>query len=249
VPIVIGDANELPADFEGIFCPKPVKGRALRLVREDECGNLLCDDPPGTNPNNAVQSTGFLMLSVAPDIEPGEDILIKLASGAFCIHDKDCDRIKGWNVELDLCGFPFPMLEMLVDLRALTQVDGEDTNIIGGAWPVPGDGCLSPVSMEVWAKNADAAACEGGTFPFVKVIWPLTKNWVMREALEFGPTTAATVKLRGYAEANANWGLGPVPAEQFGNSLTGSDFFAWVGASGLPDPLEACAYASLTCTP
>src|SRR6478735_8744867 len=100
------------ADF---CCPKSIKALAMRITRQDECDRAV--DP--LTPNSRIASTGFMEINLSPDMEAGEDITTKNGNGEICIREKDQDRLKGFEVELKLCGVPVPVLEMLIDATVL----------------------------------------------------------------------------------------------------------------------------------
>ena len=92
-----------------ICCPKSIKACAIRVTRQDTNDVVL--DP--LTPNSRVLSSGFMELNMSPDVESGEEITTKNGNGEICIRNKDCDRLKGFMVELKLCGIPLPMIEQI----------------------------------------------------------------------------------------------------------------------------------------
>lgn len=205
------------------WCPKSIKGYVMRITRENECGVPL--DP--LTPLARLQTTGFMKATFQPDIEGGVDITTKLASGAICIRDKDCDRLKGFNVELMLCGVPLPALEMLIDLTMLA--DAEDpTDFLGGVLRDSlTDDCTAPKMLEFWSKNNDLSSCGvGGTGSrrYIHYCLPHTDNWEITGNWEISENQV-DVTLTGYAEKNPNW----FP------SLPGPTFPSYVPGGGDPD--------------
>lgn len=205
------------------WCPKSVKGYVMRITRENECGVAL--DP--LTPNARIQTDGFMKATFKPDIEGGVDITTKLASGAICIREKDCDRLKGFNVELMLCGVPLPALEMLVDLTMLASAD-DPTDFIGGVLrdSLESD-CTGPKMVEIWSKNNDLASCGiGGTGSrrYMRWMLPFTDNWEITGDLVIAEQQVDVV-LTGYAQKNPNW----FP------SFPSADFPSWVPGGGDPD--------------
>ncbi len=205
------------------WCPKSVKGYAIGVTRENECGVAL--DP--LTPNARIRTAGFAKATFSPDIEGGVDITTKLASGAICIREKDCDRLKGFNVELMLCGVPLPLLEMLVDLTMLDN-PSDPTDFIGGVLrdSLSSD-CTGPKLIEIWSKNNDLASCGVGgvgSKRYMRWMLPFTDDWEITGDIVISEEQV-DVTLTGYAQKNPNW----FP------SLPGPTFPSYVPGGGDPD--------------
>lgn len=204
------------------FCPKSIKACAMRITRQNSCGVAL--DP--LTPNSRIQTAGFMEVKLSPDIEGGEDITMKNGCGDICIRDKDCDRLKGFDVEMKLCGVPLPVLEMLLDV---TLLEGTTPGEFKGAVLRESKGapCEDPKSIELWSKNSNRAQClVAGEVTNVYLQWllPFTRNWEISGDLTFS-TGALEVTVKGYAENNPNW----FP------SWPGTTFPAWFPGGGDPD--------------
>lgn len=185
-----------------ICCPKSIKACAMRVTRQDECNIAL--DP--LTANSRVLTAGFMELNLSPDVEAGEDITMKNACGEICIRDKDCDRLKGFEVELKLCGIPLPIIEMLIDATLLEDGEG---NIVGASMRNSlNDPCTNSKMLELWSKNAQAICTPGGAGAdqplWIQWVLPLTRNWEISGGLNF-TTGALEVAISGYAENNPNW--------------------------------------------
>lgn len=184
-------------------CPSSIKGCAIRFTRLNSCYIPL--DP--LTPNSRLQGTFFTSLSLSPDLEDGSDITVMNACGDICIRDKDCDRLKGFDVTLTLCGQPTPALEMFLNAELL-----EDPTVMGDyrGWVLPDSktaGCPDPLSIEVWSQNADPANCAiGAGTQAVYVDWLLPKvsNFQVSGDITF-ENEALTIELSGYAENNPQW--------------------------------------------
>jgi len=208
-----------------ICCPSSVKACALRTTRLDNCG--ISTDPLDAMSRTVVKA--FSLLSITPDLEAGDDLVMKNACGDICIRDKDCDRLKGFDLELTLCGVPFPQLEILLGVIPLDGANPGD--IKGGVMPAQTDPCVEGRMLELWSKNAKNGTCDnpaiiGDEPPYVQWLLPKTDNWQISGALEFN-NQILEITLKGYAEPNANW----VP------SLPGATFPAYdVGTGTWSDP-------------
>ena len=184
-----------------LCCPRSIKACAIRITRQNECDIAL--DP--LTPNSRITTNGFMELNLSPDVESGEDITTKNACGDICIRDKDCDRLKGFEVELKLCGVPLPVLEMLTGATLLSDGLGGFNGLV--MRESKGSACENSKMLEVWSKNADKGVCNvDGTIENLYVQWvlPRTINWEISGGLNFtnGPLE---VVLSGYAENNPLW--------------------------------------------
>jgi len=200
-----------------ICCPKSIKACALRITRQLECGTPV--DP--LTPNSRIQTAGFMELNLSPDIESGEDITTKNGCGDICIRDKDCDRLKGFDLELKLCGVPLPVIEMLLGASLLDDGAG---GFKGGVLPESKDSsCELPKQLDFWSKNADKGVCSvDGVTNNLYIQWtlPLARNWQLSGALNFS-NGALEVTLSGYAENNPLW-FPAFPADGFPGYVPGS---------------------------
>jgi hypothetical protein len=198
----------------------------MRLTRQNECDVVL--DP--LTPNSRIQTAGFIMLSLSPDVEEGEDITTKNACGDICIRDKDCDRLKGFDIELTLCGVPPHVIELLTGATLLDDGSGNITGVV--LKEAKDAACLNSIALELWSKNANAR-CDiqtGVENLFIHWVLPRTINWEISGGLEFSNAQLEIV-LSGYAENNPNW----FP------SFPGVLFPSWVPGGGDPTGLPTGA--------
>jgi len=202
-----------------ICCPKSIKACAIRVTRQD--ANDVVLDP--LTPNSRVLSSGFMELNMSPDVESGEDITTKNGNGEICIRNKDCDRLKGFTVELKLCGIPLPLVEMLINATLLEDGEG---NFLGAAMRNSlDDPCTASKQLELWSVNAGPNCSIDGTnsSQYIQWIFPLTKNWELSGGLNF-TVGALELTLSGYAQNNPCF----VP------SMPNDTFPSWVPGSGDP---------------
>lgn len=203
-----------------ICCPKSIKACALRITRLNATGVPL--DP--LTPNSRIQTAGFMSLSLSPDVEAGDSLEVANECGDICITDRGCDRLKGFTLELKVCGVPLTVLEMLTDATLLADDLG---NFTGAAIrESKSKFCSEPVMLELWTRNADRGTCDiSGTPTNLWVHWILVKTikWTITGSLEFasGPTEFT---LSGYAENNPN----------FYPSYPRSEFASYVPGGGDP---------------
>lgn len=222
-----------------IYCPKSIKGLALRTTRHDDCGTALGEEVA----NARAVVAAFASVKFTPDIQAGVEIAVPNAGGDICIHDIDRPRVKGWNVELKMCGFVMPVLEMLVGVAALRGRAGTSGDIHGGVVPSMNGGSQDQAGIEVWSKNADPAQCAGGAALYMQNAITNTKNWHISGDFTYDNANPVDVTLMGYAQDNPNWqpsveaewNASDVPIIQAGGPV------AWQAVPDVPATFD-CAY-------
>lgn len=185
-----------------ICCPKSIKACAMRITRQTECDIVL--DP--LVPNSRIETSGFMEINLSPDVESGNDITTVNACGDICIRDKDCDRLKGFDVEMMLCGVPLPIIEMLVGATLLDDGAGGFKGAVMRESKTL-TACENSKQLQFWSKNADKGVCSvDGVMQDLYIEWvlPRTINWEISGGLNFtnGPLE---ITLSGYAENNPLW--------------------------------------------
>lgn len=203
-----------------ISCPASIKACAMRLTRLNDCSIAL--DP--LTPNSRITSSGFMEINLSPDVESGEDITSKNGCGDICIRDKDCDRLKGFDVEIKLCGVPLPTIEMLLGYTLLSDGAGGFNGF--SSRESKATPCVEPTMVEFWSKNANKGACTvDGTSADLYLHWllPTTNNWEVSGGMNF-TMGALEITITGYAENNPLW----FP------SYPGSTFPSWTPGGGDP---------------
>lgn len=185
----------------GTFCcPKSIKACRARITVNDDCGNAL-DHP--TNPLSRITFKGLVSMTLSPDVEDGDEVLVKDGCGDICIHDMDCNRTKGYEITLMLCGVPVPVIATL--LNASFFLDG--TTPRGFMLPDTNDvACEGSRQIELWAKNAEKGACAADeAWPYFQWLVPKAINWTLTGDIGFTSDSAVELELEGYAESNPNW--------------------------------------------
>lgn len=262
-----------PINTIALGCPKSVRACALRITKLNGSGVPL--DP--LTGRSRVQTAAFAELSLNPDMERGQETVIKANGGeAVAIIDRGCDILKGLELTLKLCGVPFPVLELLIGNEIIEDDDG---NVIGGTLPEQqGSDCVSPVMIELWSKNLG----EGGGW--IHWLVPKSFKWSISGSLSFsnGPLD---IELTGYAQGNPAWypslpnpdlgfkayvpGNGAVPGWPTGGAgevvlpddvspdpwrvgdlekIRRAGPLAWRVVSELPEPLSDCDFLPASCS-
>lgn len=147
----------------------PIKGRAMRLVQLDTCGN------PVTGASGLVVVTrGFVQVQAEPQYEDGEQQRLRLADGSLCVNDDDPDDFTNVNLTIDFCGV-CPSVAQITNGARLIGDAGPPVTGTGAAY---GEGQLTARwSLEVWQNVTGRGACDAnGLQRYVYWAWPNVGN-------------------------------------------------------------------------
>ena len=171
----------------------------VRVTRLDSVGN------PSPGPNNYWVSDKPIQLTVTPVIEAGADRT--LIGGCDCIIAtyRGYDKLKRFDLELDLGDLEPALMEMLLGSTAITEA----ADVIGQWWTENAFDCSIPaqpnLAFEGWqtAWDGDAPAA---ALPYVHWIWPSTHWQIAPHTLQ---NDFIQPKLTGFSQGNSAWGTGP----------------------------------------
>lgn len=170
----------------------------VRVTRLDALGNPLGGD------NNVYVTDKPMVLTVTPTIEAGQDKT--LIGGCDCIIAtyRGFDKLKRFELELDLGEFEFALLEMMLGSAAI--LDGED--VIGQWWNQNAFDCSVPaqpnVCFEGWQTGWDEDE-QSTDHPFMHWIWPSSFWQIAAHTLQNDFTQP---KMTAFTRGNSNWGEG-----------------------------------------
>lgn len=186
----------------------------VRVTRLDQFGN------PTAGPNNVYVTDTPMVLTVTPNYEAGQDLV--LTGGCDCIiaEYRGFDKLKRFDLELDIGTFEPGLIEMMIGAAAIVDSGAP----IGVWWPTSQFDCGVPaqpnVCIEAWQDAWDEDQ-QSSVFPFIQHIFP-SSFW------SIGATTLQNdftqPKLTGFTRQNTNWGLGiygdqPETAQPLGGSF------------------------------
>lgn len=178
----------------------------IRLCRV-RATRLNTDGTPASGPNNFVVSDTPMVLTVTPVIEAGQDRT--LVGGCDCIIAtyRGYDKLKRFDLELDLGALDFSFLELMLGSTAILQ-GGLKANVIGQWWNQNAFNCSTPaqpnVCFEGWTDGWDDDQ-QSASHPYVHWIWPSSYWQIAQHSLQNDFTQP---KLTGFTRGNSNWGTG-----------------------------------------
>jgi hypothetical protein len=219
------------------ICVAPIKGRVVRLVKLDTCGN------PVTGAGSAVVvSKGFVRVQSAPQYEEGEEFIQKLADGSLCVNEKDPSQLKRVQLTIDWCQIDPDAVAIITGERLLMN----GTTGVGAAF---GEGLIEArYSLELWQNVSGAGACTpSGVANYVYWAFPNVGNSQIGDyTVENGTSTFQTVsdtKGAGYLWGNGPGTAGPwLPGTE---TLQTDEHFAYSITQVAP-PTPSCGAVLLT---
>lgn len=132
---------------------------------------------PVTGASSGFVSDQMIELADSPDIETGQEILVRTGDGSLCVDYRDPNLVKRRLLTLSVCGVQDELFELLVG-ALLIQSGG---NTIGHADPVLG-AIPNPygVALEGWSKNLVGGTTDA-TLPYFRWLYPRTYGWTRGE--------------------------------------------------------------------
>ena len=217
-------------------CAAPIKGRVIRIVKLDSCGNPVT----GTGSGMQVVHAAFTQVAQDPQYEDGVEFFERTASGALCVNQKDDPILKRINLTTDFCSVNVSASAFIMSAAELTT--GAPTT--GSGWALSEGASSNRYSLEVWQEVAGSGACSSsGLQNYIYNAWPncgaskvLAYNIALaRSTLSvMSETRAVSVASNGWLAKNgsASW----LPA---GATLAGTEHWLWNITTTAP-PTAAC---------
>lgn len=216
-------------------CPSIVRGCQVRFTALDECGVPV----PESEPFSRISSDAYVSLNFSPDVEEGEEIEIKNLKGEICVYEKACDILKGYDVDIELCGTPLHLITMLTGSTGLVDPANPDT--VTGMWipdQVDQEACNRSFAMEVWARSAKQGSCsDANPCPYIVMLWPRVYDFQFSNDISFSDGENFSWSLSARAESNDNMNTSPVGTlwDPFLTEIQEGGTWGWQCTSDLPD--------------
>lgn len=204
-----------------VQCFTPVRGRRMRLTKVDICGRPQPSEAGGCS---VVVTKGFVTATLSPEIDEGDEIEVKNASGEICVSVPPCPTLKWTNAEIEFCEVN-PALATMINpnWRNLLNHSGA----ISGFAATRAFSCEGGFALEIWTDVQGAeGTCDDpqahGAWGYFLIPWmangALTGDLaIANDAISF--TWSAKSKI------GSHWGNGPYPV--------------MMGATGQAGPLIA----------
>lgn len=175
-------------------CIKTIGFKRARITELDDCGAVPVDA-------DYVVTNGQIKLTIAHEVESGDEFIQKNGVGELCVNEKNPDAIKRATVEIELCEVDPDLVSLVTGFRKVMDALG---NVVGFRAVT---GLLDTnFALEGWTKLAGGACGDSGQcYGYVLLPW-VTGALPGDIVLENG---TATLTLKGYTQSNSDWGTGP----------------------------------------
>jgi len=194
---------------------KSIKGKTVRITRLDDCGDVV------EGSCSSLVSDCFVSVTIAGEVEAGDEFLVKNAWGDFCINDKDTDRFKWANVTINFAELNPDALDIISN--ASPVVSGSD--VIGATFGTSGN--ESAFALEVWTKRT-GQDCAPGDPEWGYFVVPFVKNGRIDGDITIeNAALTMTVVGQGFG-APASWATTPYASNPFIESFPAGELFGMV---------------------
>ncbi len=228
------------------LCVTPIKGRVIRVIKLDTCGNVI------TGASGAVVvADGFISVKPSPQYEDGTEFTKKRADGQLCVNQKDPGQLKRVSLDILMCVLD-PDMRVIMDGARLLQTSGTT-----GTGAFFNDALLSSrFSLEIWQNVSGRNACNAaGQQQYVYWAFPNVGNaqvqdfTIGNEALEWNETAETMSVGQGAVAPIATWGGFPTasPPSSYLSSgaFTAGDHYAYNVTTVAP-PTATCGASTVT---
>lgn len=217
-------------------CVSAVKGRRVRVVTLDACGN-----PVTGASSSVVVTSGFISVKMTPQYEDGTEYTQKLADGTLCVSQKDAGQLKWVELEATFCVLDPDLITIFGGARLLTSGGATGTGAAFGS-----NVNSNHVSIEIWQDVSGANACDAsGAQQYVYWAWPNVSDG--RYSDYTVENSVSQFKITGRTSAVGTlWGDGPGTGTTWlGESLSSPDHYAYNVTSTAP-PDASCGATTLS---
>ena len=180
-------------------CVSAVKGRVMRVVTLDACGN-----PVTGASSSQVVTRGFVSVKATPVYEDGTEYTQKLADGSLCVSDKAPAQLKRVTIDASFCVFDPDLITIISAARLLNSGTATGT---GAAFS--GSVNANRFSLDIWQDVSGNGACTaGGLQQYLYWVWPNLGNgqisdYTIEDGVSQFKLTAETMSV------GSLWGAGP----------------------------------------
>jgi len=172
---------------------------AIRVTELDFTG----EPAPG---NPMYVSDQLVKIDFNPDMEAGQEISNRGASGNLCVVYRTPDLMKRLTISLELC-VPDPELEVLLSGGKVFYDEDNPEDVAGFEYPpLMVDATPNGVSVEAWTRYIVEGSQPAGQ-PYMRWVFP---RMYLRKGNRTIDVNSMATTFEGYAIENPSWGDGPV---------------------------------------
>lgn len=174
-----------------------IRGKRIRLTELDDFGRI-------TPTSRQIATSGFVTLSLSPQVEEGDDIVVRNAAGAICVNESSNPSFTGFDVEIEFCDVNPSTLSIVTNSEEYEDYEGD-----ASGFTVPEGEIAGRFALELWTGIAGVASADVDTEPSGYLLLPLVAQGTLGD-LEVGGEDAITFSLSNSGTRGGNqWGTGP----------------------------------------
>lgn len=179
------------------ICPKLAEGEVVRVTRLDACG------APVEGAGNAFVDECFATVTMAPNVEEGEDIDFRAMSGRSCGYKRGCPSFRGYDITATFFQASPDLIEIMTQNPVVDDFGGDPVG-----WRDETIECTGGFALEIW-ENVVGEDCPPGGGSGLFWYWLLP--WISQGRLgdvEISQS-GVTFELTGFTRVNSLWEKGP----------------------------------------
>lgn len=223
-------------------CESPIRGLAMRATRLTGCG------APDAGVDGSAVSAGFVTIGLSSNIDDGNEILVRTASGAICVNEPACRTLTRYDVSIEFCEVDPELFELIAGQDLVLNYDGDSVG-----FQVDEDiNCTGGFALEVWSSIAGGSCNEADQTNYFYWLLPWVANGIIGGdiTIEDGPISFT---FEGRTKSGHEWGQGPYDVVAQDALLTPGPLLSPVGATKhlhaqiveIDPPTAACGYQEL----
>jgi len=179
-----------------MVCPKLAEGDVVRITRVDQCGR------PVSGPDNAVVSSCWASVLMAPNVSTGTDIEMPGMNGQSCAFKRACPDFRGFDNTGNFWEASPEQIELLTGNPVVLDFNGDPVG-----WSDEQVACATGFALEIWQQVLGQECTgeeEGQWFYWLE---PWLTNGLLGD-VTVGPT-GLQFSLTAASRKDSQWGVGP----------------------------------------
>jgi hypothetical protein len=176
---------------------KIVRGKRVRVTRLEDCGT-----PPTTGDAcGYAVSSGFVTVTMSPQNEEGEELLLLNADGELCVNDQSRHNFKRWNLSIELCDVDPEMIALLTKVTLETDADGNTVGFRSVEGRIDEE-----FAFELWSGIADQDCADGEEYGYL--LFPFVSGGTFADLTIENGVATMTIE-NAFSKTNGSWDVGP----------------------------------------
>lgn len=175
----------------------PILGRRMRVTQLDECGAIIPT-------SKKIVTDGFITVSLSPQVEEGNEIIIRNAGGRICINEKSADSFKRFDLEIEFCDVNPSLLSMTTNAE---EYENAAADVVGIT--VPEGEMTGKFALEIWTGLAGQACGDSGETASGYLLLPLVQSGTLGDLEITGEDKITFSLANSFTRGGNTWGDGP----------------------------------------